>query len=76
MTFSMSFYVAELLSSLFGTDQDNTPIFIGVGVPAALLVLLLITILLLRRRRSAHRKATDSRNNDNMSLPDSVIVTR
>ncbi|XP_034247190.1 tyrosine-protein phosphatase 10D isoform X1 [Thrips palmi] len=57
------------------TDQDNTPIFIGVGVPAALIVLLLITILLLRRRRSAHRKATDSRNNDNMSLPDSVIVT-
>lgn len=57
-------------------DQDNTPIFIGVGVPAALVVLLLITILLLRRRRSAHRKATDIRNNDNMSLPDSVIVTR
>ncbi|CAH1159779.1 unnamed protein product [Phaedon cochleariae] len=58
------------------TDQDNTPIVLGVIIPIVLIVLLFITIIFIRRRRSlGKRKATDSRANDNMSLPDSVIET-
>ncbi|KAF5292505.1 hypothetical protein FQR65_LT01650 [Abscondita terminalis] len=57
------------------TDQDNTPIILGVILPIVLIALLFITIIIIRRRRAAGRKATESRTNDNMSLPDSVIET-
>lgn len=57
------------------SDQDNTPIILGVIIPIILIVLLFITIIIIRRRRSAGRKATESRVNDSMSLPDSVIET-
>ncbi|XP_025830814.1 tyrosine-protein phosphatase 10D-like [Agrilus planipennis] len=57
------------------TDQDNTPIILGVIIPIILIALLFITVILIRKRRSAGRKATEARVNDNMSLPDSVIVT-
>ncbi|XP_069691312.1 tyrosine-protein phosphatase 10D isoform X2 [Periplaneta americana] len=57
------------------TDQDNTPIVVGVTVPLVLLVLLLILVLIIRRRRFASRKATETRGNDNLSLPDSIIET-
>ncbi|XP_049825437.1 tyrosine-protein phosphatase 10D isoform X2 [Aethina tumida] len=55
------------------TDQDNTPIILGVIIPIVLIVILFVTIIFIRRRRSAGRKATEARTNDNMSLPDSVI---
>ncbi|KAK9723342.1 Protein-tyrosine phosphatase [Popillia japonica] len=57
------------------TDQDNTPIILGIVIPIILIVLLFITIIIIRRRRSDNRKTTDIRPNDNMSLPDSVIET-
>lgn len=38
-----------------------------------LLILLLVGVILLRRHRSAGRKATETRGNDTVSLPDSVI---
>ncbi|XP_076252451.1 protein tyrosine phosphatase 10D isoform X4 [Rhynchophorus ferrugineus] len=58
------------------TDQDNTPIILGVVIPIILICLLFITIIFIRRRRSAGRKGmVESRANDNMSIPDSVIET-
>lgn len=57
------------------SDQDNTPIILGVIIPVILIALLFVTIIIIRRRRSAGRKATESRTNDSMSLPDSVIET-
>lgn len=60
----------------FFPDQDNTPIILGIVIPIVLIAALFITIIFIRRRRSAgKRKATESRVNDNMSLPDSVIET-
>lgn len=56
-------------------DQDNTPIILGVIIPIILIAILFITVIFIRRRRSAGRKATEARNNDNISLPDSVIET-
>lgn len=45
-------------------------------MPLALILVLLMTIILLRRRRNGSRKTTkDTRANDNMSLPDSVVET-
>lgn len=45
-------------------------------VPVALILVLCMTIVFLRRRRNGSRKATkDTRANDNMSLPDSVVET-
>lgn len=40
-----------------------------------LILILIMTILFLRRRRHSNHKATESRVNDNMSLPDSTIET-
>ncbi|KAL1506354.1 hypothetical protein ABEB36_005735 [Hypothenemus hampei] len=58
------------------TDQDNTPIILGVVIPIVLISLLFLTIIFIRRRRSAGRKGmVESRNNDSTSLPDSVIET-
>ncbi|XP_071056638.1 tyrosine-protein phosphatase 10D isoform X2 [Onthophagus taurus] len=57
------------------TDQDNTPIILGIVIPIILIALLFITIIIIRRRRSAGRKATESHPNDSMSLPDSIIET-
>ncbi|RZC39021.1 Y phosphatase and/or fn3 domain containing protein [Asbolus verrucosus] len=57
------------------TDQDNTNIILGVLIPLILFGILFLVIIYIRRRRSAGRKATDTRTNDNMSLPDSVIET-
>ncbi|XP_060530895.1 tyrosine-protein phosphatase 10D-like isoform X2 [Cylas formicarius] len=58
------------------TDQDNTPVILGVVIPIILVSLLFVTIIFIRRRRSAGRKGmVESRTNDNMSLPDSVIET-
>lgn len=57
------------------TDQDNTPIVVGVTVPLVLLVVLLILVIIIRKRRFASRKATETRGNDNLSLPDSIIET-
>ncbi|XP_050304199.1 tyrosine-protein phosphatase 10D isoform X2 [Anthonomus grandis grandis] len=58
------------------TDQDNTPIILGVVIPIVLICLLFVTIIVIRRRRSAGRKGmVESRNNDSTSLNDSVIET-
>ncbi|ENN80085.1 hypothetical protein YQE_03484, partial [Dendroctonus ponderosae] len=58
------------------TDQDNTPIILGVVIPIVLICLLFVMIIFIRRRRSAGRKGmVESRNNDSTSLPDSVIET-
>ncbi|KAJ8969172.1 hypothetical protein NQ317_009029 [Molorchus minor] len=57
------------------TDQDNTPIILGVMIPIILVSVLFVPIIFIRRRRSADRKATETRTNDNMSLPDSIIET-
>nr|CAH7752185.1 unnamed protein product [Callosobruchus chinensis] len=58
------------------SDQDNTPIILGIVIPVVLIVVLFITVIFIRRRRAfLKRKATDARGNDNMSLPDSVIET-
>ncbi|VEN46401.1 unnamed protein product [Callosobruchus maculatus] len=58
------------------TDQDNTPIILGIVIPVVLIVVLFVTVIFIRRRRAfLKRKATDARGNDNMSLPDSVIET-
>lgn len=56
-------------------DQDNTPIILGIIIPIILIIMLFVIIIVIRRRRSAGRKATETRTNDNMSLPDSVIET-
>lgn len=59
------------------SDQDNT-FLISIGVPLALVCMLIVivTILYLRRHRSSGHKTTkESRVNDNMSLPDSVVET-
>lgn len=56
-------------------DQDNTPIILGIIIPIILISLLFITVIIIRKRRAAGRKATESRTNDNMSIPDSVIET-
>lgn len=57
-------------------DQDNTPIVVGVTVPLVLLIVLAILVVVIRKRRFASRKATETRGNDNLSLPDSIIETR
>ncbi|XP_037919047.1 tyrosine-protein phosphatase 10D isoform X2 [Hermetia illucens] len=58
------------------TDQDNTSLIVAITVPLLLILVLFVTIILLRRRRNSGRKtAKESRTNDNMSLPDSVIET-
>lgn len=44
-------------------------------MPSILIVLITIIILFVRRRRYGGRKTTESRSNDNMSLPDSTIET-
>lgn len=69
-------FTDTLYSFPIQTDQDNTPIIVGVTVPLALLLLLLVVVLLLRRRRTSNRRATEARGNDNLSLPDSIIETR
>lgn len=56
-------------------DQDNTPIILGVTIPVISVALLFLIVIIIRKRRAAGRKATESRTNDNMSLPDSVIET-
>lgn len=62
--------------SIFFSDQDNTPIVLGIIIPIILIVVLFVTVIFIRRRRAAgKRKTTESRVNDNMSLPDSVIET-
>jgi len=69
---STTWYVYVIVFS----DQDNTPIVVGVTVPLVLLVVLLILVIIIRKRRFANRKATETRGNDNLSLPDSIIETR
>lgn len=69
------FFCFDLLTIDAFLDQDNTPIILGVIIPIIIIILLFLFIIVLRRRRSATRKATESRTNDNMSLPDSVIET-
>ncbi|XP_032296419.1 tyrosine-protein phosphatase 10D isoform X2 [Drosophila virilis] len=61
----------ELLSS---PDQDNTSLIVAITVPMTIILVLLVTLVFYKRRRNNCRKTTkDSRANDNMSLPDSVI---
>ncbi|XP_075158731.1 protein tyrosine phosphatase 4E isoform X3 [Haematobia irritans] len=56
------------------TDQDNTSLIVAVTVPLTIILILLVTLVFYKRRRNSCRKTTkDSRANDNMSLPDSVI---
>ncbi|XP_017052134.1 tyrosine-protein phosphatase 10D isoform X2 [Drosophila ficusphila] len=56
------------------TDQDNTSLIVAITVPLTIILVLLVTLLFYKRRRNNCRKTTkDSRANDNMSLPDSVI---
>ncbi|XP_075214257.1 protein tyrosine phosphatase 10D isoform X3 [Lycorma delicatula] len=57
------------------TDQDNTPLMVGLAVPLALLFVLVVIILVLRRRRYAAKNATENRASDTLSLPDSVMET-
>ncbi|CAH1184607.1 unnamed protein product [Phyllotreta striolata] len=58
------------------TDQDNTPIVLGVVIPVVLIASLFLTVIFIRKKRAAgKRKATEARSNDNMSLPDPVIET-
>lgn len=57
------------------SDQDNTSLIVAITVPLLLIFVLFVTIILLRRRRYGGRKTTESRANDNMSLPDSTIET-
>jgi hypothetical protein len=58
------------------TDQDNTPIVLGVTIPLVFLALIFVVVLVIRKRRFSSRRATDARGNDNLSLPDSIIETR
>nr|CAD7427319.1 unnamed protein product [Timema monikensis] len=57
------------------TDADNTPIFLGVLIPCAILLMVVLVIFLVRRRRNNGRRATDHRGNDSLSIPDSIIET-
>ncbi|KAK7873176.1 hypothetical protein R5R35_006394 [Gryllus longicercus] len=57
------------------TDADNTHIILGVGVPVVIVLLLAITIFILKRRRTVGRRAAETRGNDSLSLPDSIIET-
>ncbi|CAH0385398.1 unnamed protein product [Bemisia tabaci] len=57
------------------TDQDNTPIVLGIIGLAGLIVLILVSLLLLRRRRFATKNTTDHRGQDCASLADSIIET-
>lgn len=62
--------------SFHSLDQDNTSLIVAIAVPLALICILFVAIIFLRRRRNGGRKATkESRVNDNMSLPDSVVET-
>lgn len=59
-------------------DQDNTSFIVSLVIPIALVCtfFVVVMILYLRRRRNEGRKTTkESRANDNMSLPDSVVET-
>ncbi|XP_037938051.1 tyrosine-protein phosphatase 10D isoform X1 [Teleopsis dalmanni] len=61
----------DLLSS---PDQDNTSLIVAITVPLTIILILLVTLIFYKRRRNSCRKTTkDSRANDNMSIPDSVI---
>uniref|UniRef100_A0A8D8Q8Q7 protein-tyrosine-phosphatase n=1 Tax=Cacopsylla melanoneura TaxID=428564 RepID=A0A8D8Q8Q7_9HEMI len=57
------------------TDQDNTPLIVGIIVPFLLVLGLCLTVFVLRSRRKNVRKTTESRNADNMSLQDSIVET-
>ncbi|PNF39380.1 hypothetical protein B7P43_G13658 [Cryptotermes secundus] len=57
------------------TDQDNTPIVLGVTIPLVLLAMIFIVVIVVRKRRFSSRRATEARGNDNLSLPDSIIET-
>ncbi|KAJ9582190.1 hypothetical protein L9F63_003477, partial [Diploptera punctata] len=57
------------------TDTDNTPIVVGITVPLVLLLVILILVLVIRKRRFSSRKTKETRGNDNLSLPDSIIET-
>ncbi|KAL1116196.1 hypothetical protein AAG570_005691, partial [Ranatra chinensis] len=57
------------------TDQDTTPLVIGITVPVVILIVLLTSVILLRRYKILGRKPTESRPKDTLSLPDSIIET-
>lgn len=57
------------------TDQDTTPLILGVTISSAIILVLFIGILLLRRHKLLGRKLADNRAADNLSLPDSIIET-
>lgn len=58
------------------SDQDNTPLIVGITIPFILVLVLCLTVFVLRSRRKNVRKTTESRNADNMSLQDSIVETR
>ncbi|XP_073996604.1 protein tyrosine phosphatase 10D isoform X2 [Rhodnius prolixus] len=57
------------------TDQDTTPLIIGITIPSAIILVLLVVVLLLRRNKILGRKPAENRTNDTLSLPDSIIET-
>ena len=62
------------MTNFIDADQDNTSLIVAITVPLTIILILLVTLVFFKRRRNSCRKTTkDSRANDNMSLPDSVI---
>uniref|UniRef100_A0A336MWV1 protein-tyrosine-phosphatase n=1 Tax=Culicoides sonorensis TaxID=179676 RepID=A0A336MWV1_CULSO len=73
--FTDKFKFTDTAYSAIQTEQDNTSLIVAITIPMMLILILIMAILFLRRRRHSGRKTTESRINDNMSLPDSTIET-
>ncbi|XP_063234595.1 tyrosine-protein phosphatase 10D isoform X2 [Bacillus rossius redtenbacheri] len=56
------------------TDADNTSLILGTTIPIFLIALLSAIVIMIRMRRN-RKNAMDSRINDNLSIPDSIIDT-
>lgn len=58
------------------SDVDPMPVALGVSIPIFGVLIGGLLYWVFNRRRSSKRRTTESRSNDNLSLPESVIQTR
>jgi ABC-type transport system involved in cytochrome bd biosynthesis fused ATPase/permease subunit len=73
LTFKIRFFFLFLL-----LEKDNTALIVGLTVPLIILFAMVLVVLAVRRKRAGacNRKDMETRGNDSLSLPDSVIETR
>ncbi|XP_014240929.1 tyrosine-protein phosphatase 10D isoform X2 [Cimex lectularius] len=57
------------------TDQNTTPLIVGITIPSVVLLILFIVILLMRRNKIIGRRPTENRASDNLSIQDSIMET-